>query len=210
MIGKLTGIFDGASGAQALVDVGGVGYVVGCSARTLRQCPAAGQLVSLLVETQVREDAINLYGFIDAAERDWFRLLISVQGVGAKVALAILGALSAEQLTQAIALQDKTLLTQADGVGPKLAARLLTELKDKVGSALMPVPAAQAGMGAGLALPGIDRLTADALSALVNLGYRRAEAFDAVLRARKIAPEAGLDGLIPEALRQLSRNEQAA
>ncbi|MGB4102048.1 MAG: Holliday junction branch migration protein RuvA [Alphaproteobacteria bacterium] len=207
MIGKLTGILDQVHGAQALVDVQGVGYVVGCSARTLRQCPALGHPVSLLVETQVREDAITLYGFIDPVERDWFRLLITVQGVGAKVALAILSSLSSEQLAQAIATQDKALLTQADGVGPKLAVRLMTELKDKIGGFALPHHAAPVGTPGAVAG---DRIGADALSALLNLGYRRAEAFDALLQVRKEFPDAGLDALIPAALRCLSQHERAA
>ncbi len=206
MIGKLTGILDQVNGAQALVDVHGVGYVVGCSARTLRQCPALGQPVSLLIETQVREDAITLFGFIDPVERDWFRLLITVQGVGAKVALAILSSLSSEQLAQAIAMQDKALLTQADGVGPKLAVRLMTELKDKIGGFSLPHKALPAGTPVAVG----DRVMADALSALLNLGYRRAEAFDALLLIRKNMPDAGLDALIPAALRRLSQHEQAA
>lgn len=207
MIGKLTGILDQVNGAQALVDVHGVGYVVGCSARTLRQCPAFGSPVSLLIETQVREDAISLYGFIDAVERDWFRLLITVQGVGSKVALAILSSLSSEQLAQAITMQDKALLTQADGVGPKLAVRLMTELKDKIGNFAVP----HKPLAAGASAPVVgDRVAADALSALLNLGYRRAEAFDALLQLRKELPEAGLDALIPAALRRLSQHEQAA
>ena len=207
MIGKLTGILDQVNGAQALVDVQGVGYVVGCSARTLRQCPAFGHPVSLLIETQVREDAINLYGFIDPVERDWFRLLITVQGVGSKVALAILSSLSPEQLAQAITMQDKVVLTQADGVGPKLAVRLMTELKDKIGG--FALPHKPLSVGAPVPVVG-DRVAADALSALLNLGYRRAEAFDALLQIRKELPDAGLDVLIPAALRRLSQHEQAA
>lgn len=198
MIGKLTGRLENVSGSVALIDVNGVGYLVTCSARTLRAMPPLGMAVSVLVETQVREDAISLFGFADAAERDWFRLLTTVQGVGARVAQALLSALSPEQLTQAIALQDKTMLTQADGVGPKLAARLLTELKDKVGTlAAEPLRGAPALAAVG------DSVTADALSALLNLGYRRAEAFQALQQARQAAPEAGLDRLLPAALRLL-------
>ena len=198
MIGFLQGIVDSVSGATMLLDVQGVGYVVACSARTLRLLPERGGRCSILVETQLREDALNLYGFADVMERDWFRLLTTVQGVGARVAQSILGSLSPEQLQQAIMLQDKALLTRADGVGPKLAARLLTELKDKVGGLDAPVAAANAA-----AWPAPDALAADALSALINLGYRRAEAFDILLRLRKDMPEAGLDRLIPAALRLL-------
>lgn len=132
MIGKLTGRVDSISGQQLIIDVQGVGYVVNVSGRTLRQVGAIGDMASVLVETHVREDAINLFGFADALERDWFRLLTTVQGVGAKVALAILSALTPDQLSQAIAAQDKAAITRADGVGPKLGLRLVTELKDKV------------------------------------------------------------------------------
>lgn len=198
MIGKLTGTVDSTQGNILLLDVQGVGYVVACSGRTLRLLPERGGRCSILVETQLREDAINLYGFADATERDWFRLLTTVQGVGARVAQSILGSLAPEQLQQAIMLQDKALLTQADGVGPKLAARLLTELKDKVGGLDAPAAATNPAVWAAP-----DSLSADALSALVNLGYRRTEAFEILLRLRKDMPEAGLDRLIPAALRML-------
>ena len=131
MIGKLKGIVDSVDEEALILDVNGVGYLVSASARTLRALPAAGQPAELLIETQVREDAIRLFGFLTAGERDWFRLLQSVQGVGAKVALGILGALSAEALSAAVARQDKAMMARAPGVGPKLAARLVLELKDK-------------------------------------------------------------------------------
>ena len=132
MIGKLSGKIDSVSGSHVIIDVGGVGYVVTCSSRTLRNIGAVGDPATLRIETHVREDAISLFGFADTVEQDWFKLLTTVQGVGAKVALAILGSLSPEQLAQAIAAQDKAVMAQADGVGPKLALRLVTELKDKV------------------------------------------------------------------------------
>jgi holliday junction DNA helicase RuvA len=201
MIGKLSGRYDSTQGNSVIVDVQGVGYVVACSPRTLRQLPALGEGMSLLIETQVREDAISLYGFIDALERDWFRLLTTVQGVGARVAQAILGSLTPDQLAQAIMQQDKTLLTRADGVGPKLAARLLTELKDKIGT-LAPALSSPTAATPQTALP-TDQLTADALSALLNLGYRRAEAFDALRQVQQAQPETTLDRLIPAALRRL-------
>lgn len=201
MIGKLTGLYDSAQGNSVIVDVQGVGYVVGCSPRTLRQLPPVGESISLLIETQVREDAISLYGFHDALERDWFRLLITVQGVGARVAQAILGSLSPDDLVQAIGRQDKSLLTRADGVGPKLAARLITELKDKIGG-LQTEIAAPHNLATAPAATG-DHATADALSALLNLGYRRAEAFDALRRVQQDTPDATLDRLIPAALRLL-------
>ena len=131
MIGKLKGIVDSVEEEALILDVNGVGYLVSASARTLRALPAVGEPTELLIETHVREDAIRLYGFLTAGERDWFRLLQSVQGVGAKVALGILGALSAEALSAAVARQDKAMMARAPGVGPKLAARLVLELKDK-------------------------------------------------------------------------------
>jgi holliday junction DNA helicase RuvA len=199
MIAKLTGVLDSKTGEAAVVDVGGVGYLAFCSARTLGRLPAAGGAISLFIETHVREDHIHLYGFSDAAEREWFRLLTTVQGVGAKLALAILGVLSAADLTQAIAAQDRTSLTRASGVGPKLGARIVAELKDKIGGvALGPVAAV-----AGATEP--SGPVADAVSALVNLGYRRAEAFGAVAQASKrLGNGAPLDQLIRAGLKELS------
>lgn len=213
MIGKLTGTLDGISGSHVILDVNGVGYVVTCSARTLNQIGAlqggpVKPAVSLLIETHVREDAINLYGFAEAGERDWFRLLTTVQGVGAKVALSILSALPPEQLAQVIAAQDKAALTQADGVGPKLGLRLVTELKDKV-PAFMARPVALHGAKDGdAAAPGAA--ARDAVSALINLGYRRAEAFAAVAAVGRHNPSARLDELIRLGLAELSRKESAA
>jgi len=207
MIGKLSGRIDSISGSHVIIDVGGVGYVVTCSGRTLREMGAVGDSASLRIETHVREDAINLYGFIDALEQDWFRLLTTVQGVGAKVALSILGTVSPEQLGHAIAAQDKAALTQADGVGPKLALRLVTELKDKV-PAFMASPLRLTSVGSATAVP--PSLAGDALSALVNLGYRRAEAFAAVSAAHMREPDAKLDALIRMSLSELSRKESAA
>ncbi len=199
MIAKLTGVVDSKSADSAIVDVGGVGYQVFCSARSLDRLPAAGGAISLFIETHVREDHIHLYGFIDGAEREWFRLLTTVQGVGAKLALAILSVLSSGDLTQAILVQDKTRLTRASGVGPKLAARIVAELKDKVGGiALGPVAAVAAATEASGPL-------ADAVSALINLGYRRTEAFGAVAQASKrLGPNAALDLLIKAGLKELS------
>lgn len=205
MIGKLSGTLDSVSGDVALVDVNGVGYVVHASNRTLARLGPNGAPVSLLIETQVREDAINLYGFADKSERDWFRLLTTVQGVGAKVALAILGVLSPEDLSLAIAAQDKAAVTRAPGVGPKLAARIVAELKDKAGTIgadlTIAVPAAVNGSGRAAAGP-VD----DATSALVNLGYRRTEAYSAVAKAaRELGDKATLDGLIRFGLKELSQ-----
>ncbi len=206
MIGKLSGRIDSVSGSRVIIDVGGVGYVVACSARTLRAIGGVGEAASLRIETLVREDAISLYGFADALEQDWFNLLTTVQGVGAKVAMAILGSLSPEQLGQAIAAQDKTMLTQADGVGPKLALRLITELKDKV-PAFAAVPMRSVSGGPASVPPSVQ---GDALSALLNLGYRRAEAFTAIAAASQKDPEAKLDALIRASLLELSRKENAA
>jgi len=206
MIGKLSGTVDSVNGTHVILDVHGVGYVVACSARTLRQIGGNGTAAVLRIETHVREDAISLYGFADAEEQDWFKLLTTVQGVGAKVALSILGSVSPEQLAQVIAAQDKTALTQADGVGPKLALRLVTELKDKV-PAFVGRAAPVAGATESVAS---NSVAADALSALVNLGYRRAEAFGAVAAASRANPSAKLDDLIRLGLAELSRKESAA
>ncbi len=211
MIGKLTGRIDTISGNQMILDVNGVGYLVACSAHSLRLAGDIGDTASLWVETQVREDAISLFGFAEVAERDWFRLLTTVQGVGAKSALSILGILSPERLAQAIASGDKGVLTAADGVGPKLALRIATELKDKV--AHMPLGAPSAPSSTRLAPTPMAQstITDDALSALMNLGYRRMEAFAAVSRAAsQLGPETKLDALIRTALGELSRQEGAA
>ncbi len=203
MIGKLTGLVDSAGEDWAVIDVNGVGYQAFCSRRTLERLPPGSGPVSLLVETHVREDHIHLYGFIDAAERDWFRLLGTVQGVGARMALAILSVLAPQDLVQAIAAQDKAQLTRASGVGPKLATRVLAELKDKAGSvALGPAALAVAvsSQGGGLG-PAAD----DAVSALVNLGYGRSEAFGAVAKASQaLGDGAALESLVKAGLKELS------
>ncbi len=201
MIAKLTGVIDSLGDDWALIDVGGVGYQLACSASTLRALGSAGEPASAYVETFIRDDRMQLYGFAETGERDWFRLLLNVQGVGARVALAILSALTADELTQAILAQDKTAVARAQGVGPKLAQRVVAELKDKVGdigmgpgAALAPVPAAEAGPDA------------DAVSALVNLGYGRSEAFGAVAAARKtLGDKAAVETLIRDGLKELAR-----
>jgi holliday junction DNA helicase RuvA len=197
MIAKLTGLVDSATGEGAVINVNGVGYLVFCSPRTLARLPAKGAPASLLIETHVREDHIHLYGFADLAERDWFRLLTTVQGVGAKLALAVLGVLGPDDLARSIAAGDKASLSRAPGVGPKLAGRIAAELKDKVGSiAIGPALAALPEQGA----------EADAVSALVNLGYRRAEAYQAVATAtRRLGVEAPVDQLIRAGLQELSQ-----
>ena len=203
MIGKLTGTLDSSGDDWAILDVGGVGYLLFCSARSLSQLTAGGTY-SLRVETHVREDHIHLYGFADSAERDWFRLLCTVQGVGAKMALAILSALSPQDLLQAIAAQDKARLTVANGVGPKLAGRIVSELKDKAGRLALG-PAAVVGAGAPAATVGLGAAAEDAISALVNLGYGRSEAFGAVGQAVKLlGDEASLEQLVRVCLRELA------
>src|SRR5438552_224459 len=150
MIAKLAGLLDQVTSDGAVIDVGGVGYLVFCSTRTTTPLPPPGGPARLLIETHVREDHIHLYGFIDAVERDWFRLLTTVQGVGARLALALLSALSPDQLALAILSQDKATLARADGVGPRLAARIANELRDKVGglaTAAATVTASPAAIG---------------------------------------------------------------
>ena len=210
MIAKLSGILDSVGPDGAVIDVGGVGYLAFCSTRTIGRLPPPGGAARLLVETHVREDHIHLYGFFDAAERDWFRLLTTVQGVGARLALAILSAVDPEALTLAIVAQDKAMLARADGVGPRLAARIANELRDKV-SGLALVPSAAAPTGADVvALAGAGS-TGDAVSALVNLGYRRAEAFGAVAAAaRRLGDAASLDALIRAGLQELAQRQGMA
>lgn len=201
MIAKLTGVIDSLGDDWALIDVGGVGYQLACSASTLRALGSVGDPASAYVETFIRDDRMQLYGFAETGERDWFRLLLNVQGVGARVALAILSALTADELTHAILAQDKTAVARAQGVGPKLAQRVVAELKDKVGeigmgpgAALAPAPAGEAGPDA------------DAVSALVNLGYGRSEAYGAVAAARKtLGDKAAVETLIRDGLKELAR-----
>ncbi|MBV9811687.1 MAG: Holliday junction branch migration protein RuvA [Acetobacteraceae bacterium] len=200
MFARLTGRVDSIETDRCVVDVGGVGYLVQASTRTLASLPPSPAVATVLIETQVREDAIALYGFADAAERDWFRLLTTVQGVGAKVALAILSALPPRDLAAAIAAGDKAMLSRAQGVGPRLAVRLATELRERAGT--MPVsggvPAVTVAPEGGVA--------ADALSALVNLGYRRAEAQSAVAQAMgRLGDGASLDAVIRDGLKELAR-----
>ena len=201
MIGKLTGLVDSSGDDWALIDVSGVGYSVFASSRTLGALPAPGEAISLWVETHVREDHIHLYGFAALAERDWFRLLCTVQGVGAKMALAILSALGPDDLTTAIAAQDKAALTRANGVGPKLAGRIVAELRDKTAHLVLG-PAAR--MASATPAPA-GAVSEDAISALVNLGYRRAEAFGAVARAMgELGAGAPVEALVKAGLRELA------
>ena len=182
MIAKLRGRLDSTGEDWAVVDVNGVGYLVFCGSRTLSALPGLGEMVELAIETHVREDHIHLYGFSTSSDREMFRTLTTVQGVGAKVGLGILSALSAEQIAQAIAAGDQTAFKRASGVGPKLAARLVTELKDKLGAFAFTTPTFVTPDARG-AKPAKGNVVEDAVSALVNLGYGRMEAFGAVSRA---------------------------
>lgn len=200
MIAKLSGRLDALLGDAAIIDVGGVGYLVFCSARTLSALPAVGEAAAVHVETHVREDHIHLYGFATEGERDWFRLLTTVQGVGARVGLAILSALAPGELAAAIAGQDGAMLTRASGVGPKLGGRIVTELKDKAGAiGGDPVVAAAAAAASGNT---VDR---DAISGLVNLGYKQGEAANYVGIARRmLGDDADTGELINFALREMA------
>jgi Holliday junction DNA helicase RuvA len=202
MIAWLNGRVRSCGEDSAIIDVGGVGYLVFCSARTLRALPAAGGTAALDIDTHVREDHIHLYGFAEPSERAWFRLMQTVQGVGARVSLGVLSVLSPGELTQAVAAQDHVPLTRASGVGPKLARRIVAELKDRV-PALTVV---EGGGGDRLPSGGADGDTADAVSALVNLGYGRSEAFGAVASAaREFGDGVGVEALIRAGLKVLAK-----
>lgn len=229
MIGKLTGIIDTTDKNSIILDVSGVGYQVYTSPRTLSRIGNAGDRASLLIHTHVREDMIQLYGFCDVAEQAWFNMLTSVQGVGNKVSLAIMGACPPERLGLIIASQDKAALTQAEGVGPKLASRILTELKDKAGDIALgsgaTVTAAESGeaapkKGAKKKISGkndnmaataeVDdtarnALMADAVSALINLGYSRSDAYSAVSKVLSEHKDTNdISGLIALGLKELA------
>lgn len=199
MIARLTGILAETSADHAVIDVGGVGYLVQASARTLGAIGAVGGQVMLFTEMQVREDAISLFAFGSAGERDWFRLLTGVQGVGGRVALAILSVLAPDELSRAISGGDKAMVARANGVGPKLAMRIVNELKDKIGAvAIGPAGASPVSAQRGAA--------ADAVSALANLGFRPAEANAAVAAAEdELGSGATLDALVRLALRKAAR-----
>ncbi|MEH3107351.1 MAG: Holliday junction branch migration protein RuvA [Sphingomonas fennica] len=199
MIARLTGVLAETGADHAVIDVHGVGYLVQASARTLEALGPVGGDVRLFTEMHVREDAMTLYAFGSAGERDWFRLLTGVQGVGGRVALAILSVLPPAELSRAVSAQDKAMVARANGVGPKLALRIVTELKDKVAAApLGPAGTAPKAGGAGA--------TQDALSALANLGFRPAEAAAAVAAAeQELGAGATLDALVRLALRKAAR-----
>jgi len=199
MIARLKGLVDQVGEDFAVIDVQGVGYLLFCSTRTLSRLPRVGEAVALYVETHVREDHIHLFGFLDEEERAWFRLLQTVQGVGSKVALAILSTLSGNDLANAIAAGDKAMLSRPSGVGPKLAARLAVELKDKVAGI---APAGSFAPAMAATASGLE----DAISALVNLGYRRPEAQTAVIKASAVLGEgAATPALIRAGLKELGK-----
>ncbi len=202
MIAKLAGIVDSLGEDWLILDVGGVGYLAFCSARTLRAMPGIGEAAKLYIETHVREDHIHLYGFADQTEQRWFNLLQTVQGVGAKLALGVLSSIGPAELAQAIAVQDVAYLTRANGVGKKLAQRLATELKDKVEALVGTVPGAAAAPLSVVA----GGAASDAISALVNLGYRRVDAAGAVASAgRSLGENAAVEALIKSSLKELAR-----
>ena len=198
MIARLTGILAESAIDHAVVDVGGVGYLVLASARTLSAIGPVGGQVMVYTEMQVREDAMTLFAFGSAGERDWFRLLTSVQGVGGKVALAILSTLDADELSRAVAGEDKAMVARANGVGPKLAERIVRELKDKVGGVAIGL--------AGAAPVAVVGVTADAVSALTGLGFKPGEASAAVASAEaELGEGAALDRLIRLALKKAAK-----
>ena len=198
MIARLTGTLVESAADHAVIDVNGVGYLILASSRTLSAIGGTGSQVTLYTELQVREDSMTLFAFGSAGERDWFRLLTGVQGVGGKVALSILSTLDADELSQAVARQDKAMVARANGVGPKLAERIVRELKDKVGPVAIGPAGATPMSGSGA--------TADAISALGNLGFKPAEASAAVAAAEAdLGAGATLDALVRLALRKASK-----
>ena len=205
MIGKLSGIVDSYGEDWVILDIHGVGYQVYCSTRTLSTLPQTGEAARLAIETYVREDMIRLYGFATDLERDWFRLLQTVQGVGARVALSVLGTMRPADLATAIALSDKAALARAPGVGKKVAERLVTELRDKA-PAYSSADPALIHLQTDLAEHRAPRPVADAVSALVNLGYAQVQASAAVANAARTAGEsATTEELIRRGLKELAR-----
>jgi Holliday junction DNA helicase RuvA len=205
MIGKLKGVIDSYGEDNVILDVGGVGYLVHCSARTLQMLPQPGEAATLAIETHVREDQIRLFGFTTDVEREWFKLLQTVQGVGAKVALAVLGTMKVSELAEAIAVRDKAAVARTPGVGPKVAERIVTELKDKVPKFTSLDPAVVQLSGA-LEENRAPRPVADAVSALVNLGYGQPQAAAAIAAAARNAGEgADTAALIRQGLKELAK-----
>jgi len=208
MIGKLKGIIDSYGPDWVIVDCGGVGYVVHCSAQTLQALPAPGEAATVAIETYVREDQIRLFGFASDLEREWFRLLNSVQGVGTRMALGVLGVLKPSDLASAVALQDKAMIARSPGVGPKLAGRICSELKDKAPALTGAIGGdpAVARLQADLGDKAAPKPAADAVSALVNLGYAQIQASAAVAKAMREAGEgAETAKLIRLGLKELSQ-----
>ena len=219
MIGRLKGLVDGVGDGWVLIDVNGVCYLVEGSGRMLSSLPGQGEMVTLAIETYVREDQFRLFGFLSEEERSWFKLLLGVQGVGAKVALAIQSVLSVGELSKAVMTQDKTMVSRAPGVGPKVAQRIVQELKDKIPEASFVVAGQGATVGgashdAGVAdNPDVNSTVSDALSALTNLGYARSQAHVAVMtvmgRMNQSDDEAATistEALIKRALKELAEN----
>ncbi|MBM6577298.1 Holliday junction branch migration protein RuvA [Microvirga sp. SRT01] len=199
MIAHLKGRLESTGIDHAVIDVGGIGYLVGASSRTLAAVGPVGEAATLFTEMLVSEDSIRLVGFASATERDWFRLLTGVQGVGSRVALAILSTLEPVDLARAVGAQDKAMVARANGVGPKLAERIVRELKDRVG--VIP-----AGSGTGGAMVAPAGAAADAVSALLNLGFRPADASAAVTAAdEELGGAASLDALVRLALRKAAK-----
>ena len=188
MIGKLKGIVDSYNEDSIILDVSGVGYLVHCSARTLQELPSIGEAATLSIETHVREDQIRLFGFSTDIEREWFRLLQTVQGVGVKVALAVLGTLKPADLASAIAMRDKAMVARTPGVGPKVAERIVSELKDKA-PAFTDIDPAVVRLSGALDEKRAPQPISDAVSALVNLGYGQPQAAAAVAAAARSAGE---------------------
>jgi Holliday junction DNA helicase RuvA len=205
MIGKLKGTIDSYGEDFIVLDVNGVGYLVHCSARTLQELPGTGEPATLSIETHVREDQIKLFGFLSDVEREWFRLLQTVQGVGTKVALSVLGTLKPADLASAIAMRDKAMVARTPGVGPKVAERIVTELKDKA-PAFADVDPAVIRLTGAVEDKRAPRPVADAVSALINLGYGQPQAAAAIAAAAREAGE-GADAarLIRLGLKELSR-----
>ena len=202
MIAKLKGRLDSTGLDHAIIDVGGVGYLVGASSRTLAALGPVGEAVTVHTEMLVSDDSIRLVGFARGEERDWFRLLTGVQGVGSRVALAILSALEPAELHRAVATGDKAMVARANGVGPKLTLRIVKELKDKIGAG----PGAGAVLGGGIGLVAAQGFGADAISALQNLGFKPAEASNAVaLAEEELGEGATLDALVRLALRKAAK-----
>lgn len=219
MIGRLKGLVDGVGDGWVLIDVNGVCYLVEGSGRMLSSLPGQGELVTLAIETYVREDQFRLFGFLSEEERSWFKLLLGVQGVGAKVALAIQSVLSVSELSQAVMAQDKSMVSRAPGVGPKVAQRIVQELKDKVPEASFVVAGQGASSGGASAdagdmnQPDMNTTVSDALSALTNLGYARSQAHVAVMtvmgqlnQSEDEGETLSTEALIKSALKELAEN----